>query len=158
VTKKVKNYLDLPRDMNDHWLWICAIDAYDYNDTAPLSKLIRESEQIPEMFRVVIAGIVQGERRPNKKAATKLKLPASERMKIAGSLSLVLGLIDAFKYQDLGGLADRQAKEPIDVMRELEADAREIMIKAANDLNVSVETIENVLRDLRKKIEDWPNV
>lgn len=157
MAKKVKGFLDAPRDMRDHWLWICAIDAYDYNDSEPLSKLIRETEQIPTMFKDVIADIVQGERRPNKKAAAKLKLPASERMQIAGTLSGVLGIVEAFK-RGLNGVADKQSKEPIDVLRELEADARIIMIEAASDLNVSLETLENLLRDFRKKIEDWPNV
>ena len=43
-------------------------------------------------------------------------------------------------------------------MRKLEGDAREAVEDTARMLGVSVETMENLLRDLRKKIENFPDV
>jgi hypothetical protein len=160
VVKKVKNFSswDLPPDMQENWKWVCALDAYDYDDPEPLSKLITSSEQIPKMLRKAVVDIIQGKRKPNKKAAAKLKVPASERMRLAGTVSCVLGIIDTFKYEGLDSIASDNMQEPIDLLREMEMEAKELIKQAANDVDVSTETIENLLRDFRKKIEDWPNV
>jgi hypothetical protein len=91
-------------------------------------------------------------------------------MKIAGSISVVMMLIDTLKYDaidesvnDLSGvsmLAEQpdQDRKPIDVTRELEQKARSIIEKSARELEVSTETIENLLRALRAKMEAYPNV
>ena len=160
----ITNFINIPIRMNDLWDWVVALDAWDYCDPDPLSKLIIK-EQIPEEFLKVIADIVSGKRKPNKKGASKLKIPAKERMEIAGSISTVLGLIDLIKYkaiypEGIGvvGIGARKGEEPIDVKRELESEARELMQSCCKDLNVSQETVENLLRDLRKKINMWPVV
>jgi len=160
MAKKVKNFTswDLPPDMQENWKWVCALDAYDFDDPEPLSELITVSEQIPKMLRQAVADVIQGKRKPNKKAAAKLKLPASERMKFAGTVSCLLSIVDAFKYGDLDGVADRLSIEPIDALRGLEDDAREIIKQASDDFGISIETTENLLRDFRRKIEYWPNV
>lgn len=150
--------------MRELWHWIVAVDAYDYCDPEPLSDLIVK-EQIPTEFIQAVANIISGKRKPNKKAASKLKIPARERMKIAGAISVNLGLIDGFKFDAINpegigvtGIGAREGREPIDVKRDLESEARELMHSCCENLNISQETLENLLRDMRKKIKMWPDV
>ncbi|MDT8321814.1 MAG: hypothetical protein RQ826_14935 [Xanthomonadales bacterium] len=176
---KTRNYRlwreqGMPRAMHDAWQWVCAVDAYDFDHRQPLADLVK-SEPVPEELRPIIAEIVAGNRPPNKKRAAKLKIPADERMKIAGSISAVLGLVDAVKYDIVderylgkgvtmighrdGRDPGRPRFEPNDpVISELETEARKIIAGSAEQLGVSIETIENLLRDLRGKMERYPNI
>ena len=90
-------------------------------------------------------------------------------MKSAGTISVILGLIDTLKHEEIidddGYLvraiqhgADRRMREPVDELRELELEARDLISSAASDLGVSVETIENLIRDMRLKIARWPKI
>lgn len=165
------NFPSMSAEMMSEWSWVCAIDAFDYCQPEPLAELIR-SEPIPQNLRPVIASIVTGQRQPNKKAAAKLKLPADERLRIAGSLSTVLALIEIIKHgavdpslpglRGVNMLSDclerGKGREPVEILRELEAEARQVIEDTAKQFNVSVETIENLLRDMRRKIADYPNV
>lgn len=161
------NYgFDMPSEMQEAWDWVVAIDAWDYAHPELLAKLIA-TEHIPESLRPVISSIISGERKPNLKTAKKLKIPAEERMKIAGTVSCVLGLIDAIKFDSycditnsrgISGIAERKGLEPIEVKKDLEEEARNLILLAADEAKVSAETIENLVRDLRKKMKLWPNI
>jgi hypothetical protein len=165
---KTRNYGDAFNSrFNEVFPWVVALDAFDFNDRQPLEELMA-SEPVPEELRPAIAKIISGERKPNLKAAEKLKIPASERMKIAGSISVCLMLIDTFKYRAIDEryiektgvrmYGERFGKEPIEVTRELEQKARSIIENSARELEVSTETIENLLRALRAKMGAYPNV
>jgi len=133
-----------------------------------------DSEPAPEEIRPIIAEIVRGNRKPNKKAAAKLKLPAEERMKIAGSVSVCLGLIDALKFDAIDAkfpglrgasyLAEsehargRIDREPVEIVRNLEGESRNVYEMGADDLGVSTETIEDLVRDMRRKMESFPSL
>lgn len=156
------------RRMLDLWDWVAAIDAFDFNDPKPLNAL-RALQSDPPELRNVLASIDAGDRQPNRKAAAKLKIPAAERMKVAATLSGVLGLIETLKTQEIfdgsGELrraieigADRRRREPIDEVRELEAATRKLIADTAKSLGVSVEAVENLLRDMRRKVANWPNI
>jgi hypothetical protein len=154
------------------WEWIVALDAFDYNDSEPLFHLMNSEKPIPEELRPAIAMIIAGTRKPNLRAAAKLKMPAAERMQIAGSLSVVLGMINELKTDEQIDLsdedwphrrsidikADREGVEPLQIKRMLENRAKDAIGRAARSLNVSVETIENIIRDLRTKLIKYPNV
>lgn len=163
---RVTNFIGMPKRIRDVWPWIVAIDAFDYCAPDKLADLIA-SEPIPEELRPVIAKIIKGDRKPNQRKAAKLKLPADERLEIAGGVSIALGLIDVFKYETIDSripgkgvsvLAERKCREPEELMRELEAKARKIIKESADQLGVSVETVENALREFRKKVDNYPNV
>lgn len=158
------NLLSAPEAFRAAWEWVVALDAYDYGDRRPLADLIGRDE-IPADLRKIIACIIAGDRKPNLKAAAKLKVPAAERMRIAGSLSVVLDLGDRLRVgRDPEGLrhldrgADRFGQEAIDAVRWIENESRQAVDDTATQLGVSVETIENLLRELRKKIEKYPNI
>lgn len=166
---RARNFTDIPRRMNEIWPWIVAIDAYDFADPDPLARLLRGPDPIPPEVQPVLADIVAGSRPPNRKAAAKLKVPAAERMKVAGSVSVIAGLVDVLKRSDLNDSAGnpvqgpemaaaRDGVETIDKIRKLEGVARKQIASAARDFGVSVETIENLLRDLRQKIEKFPTL
>jgi len=175
---RTKNYIrigeEMPRAMHEAWRWVCAIDAWDYCHPQPLADMVK-SGPAPEELRPIIAAIVNGERKPNRKAAAKLKIPAEERMKIAGSISVVLGLIDVTKYDIVESaqpgkgvtmIGNRDGRDPgrpriephNPVITELEAEARDVIDDAARQLGVSVETVENLLRDLRGKMKRYPDI
>ena len=144
--------------------WIAAIDSWDYCDESLLADLILNSD-IPQELRPIISSIIKNERKQNKRAAAHLKIPAKERMAIAQSLSIILGLIDDFKSATvisgeslLEWQGNRKGQEPIEVKRELESEAKNIIISTAEELGVSTETIENLLRDFRKKMASYPLV
>lgn len=159
--------------INEVWEWVVALDAYDFNCVEPLATLVA-TKAIPDDLRPIFASIISGQRKPNLKAAAKLKVPAAERMQIAGTLSAVLGLIDMFKHDKIYDLAyglsarversaieikaDSSGTDPIDVVRDLERRRQKAITTAARHFSVSIETIENLLRDLRKKMKDYPNI
>lgn len=151
----------MPHRMQELWPWVSALDAWDYCDSRPLSVLVKK-EPIPDELRGALSDIIAGRRKANKKGAAKLKIPAAERMKIAGTLSVVMGLADVFTMKgvepSLDENADRQGVEPIEIIKQLNEEKRRIVQDTASDYDVSVETIENLLRDLREKINKWPSV
>lgn len=162
---RTTNFINMPIRMNDLWKWVVALDSWDYCDPEPLSELLLKEHTIPPEFLQPLADIISGKRKPNKKAASKLKIPPRERMKIAGSISLVLGLVNALKFDAIYpegkgsvGIGAQQGREPQEVLRELESKHRRTMESARKDLDVSPETIKNLLRDLRRKIDNWPIV
>ena len=155
---RVKNFgLSMPREMHDTQEWLFAIDAYDYDDPEPLALLFESGEEVPPAYKAIIADIIRGKRKPNKRAAAKLKLPARERLSIAAEVSLALGVIDALKA-GVERMADRKAIETVEALRLCEEEAQNFINEYAEKYMVSTETIENILRDLRKKAENWPNV
>lgn len=159
------SYLDAPRRMLETWDWTCALVAFDYGDRAPLAELVGK-EPIPPEFLGAVSAIIAGTRKPNLRAAAKAKIPAAERMRIAGSVSLVIGLTEILRAapQREGfttgaqEIADRKGREPIEVVRELQSIARGQIAAAAEELGVSAEAIEDLLRELRRRISDWPAV
>jgi hypothetical protein len=150
------------RRLREVWDWVVAIDAFDHGAPGQLEDLVRGNAEIPDELRPALADIIAGRRRPNRKAAGKLKVPAEERLKIAAAVSAVHGLIDALKANqldaDIEWAAERRRVEPAAVLREIETHRKAYMAGVASDLGVSVETIENLLRDLRKKVASWPRV
>jgi hypothetical protein len=155
---RVKNFgFGMPRELHDTQEWFCAIDAFDFADPQPLTELILSGTPIPPAYKQAIADIIAGVRKPNKKAAAKLKVPARERMHIACGLSILLGLNDVLK-RGSERIAERKCVEPIEVIRRLEKDASKLIKKKADQYDISVETVENLLRDLRKKAEKFPIV
>jgi hypothetical protein len=152
-----------PKRLNETWPWFKAIYAYDYADPKPLSELIR-SEPIPPEYIDAVADIVASEREPepNRKAAAKFKegLPAAKRMQIARSLDSKSRFRDFFlsSPQHTQNVADTQRIEPIDNRRFLQNEFRQDFEKSAKSYNVSTETLENLVREFRKRIARWPVV
>jgi hypothetical protein len=159
--------IELPSRLHELWPWFAAVWSFDYGDPAPLAELIRAGD-VPIEFRVAVADIAQGIRKPNLRAAAKAKIPASERAKLAASISVILGLRDSIKFRALGpneslrpgavSVGDYCQQEPIEVMREADERGREIMLMAAEEFRVSLETIENLMREARDRLSRWPVV
>jgi len=159
---------EAPPRLNECWDWFGAVWAFDYGDPGPLSALVR-SGQIPLEFNDVVADIVSGIRKPNKKAAAKAKIPPSERANLAATLSSMYGLIETIKWgtweldrQHLKPgaitIADRLGVEPVDVLQELKADRDGVIADACRSFSVSQETLENLMREARQRIARWPSV
>lgn len=154
--------------INETWAWFCAVCAYDFGDVAPLAELIR-TEDAPQEYRGAVADIVAGVRKPNKRAAAKLKLPAAEMMQMAACVEVVIGIADDIKVRTIAfgapegmlgakGLAWVRGEEPIDVIRRADAFVKVAYTTASSELGVSIETIENLVRELRRRISMWPHV
>lgn len=160
------------KQIADSWPWICALDAFDFGATKRLSDLVA-SRDIPAELRPALARIISGDRKPNAKRGSKLKVPAECRMAIAGAISQALGEIDDVEFgrlRDLSkfdtfeearileAMADSLRQEPNDIRNYLNDVRRNVIERSAEALGVSIETVENMLRDLRKKIENYPDV
>ena len=153
----------------EDWDWIKAMDAYDFADTSPLAELLRSERAIPANIRLKIAEIVEGERKPNRKAAAKLKVDPQERLEIAAKLSYKLGVVDLYKKgphvdleypgeghtKKLDYMADESGLEPEEILRFLEQNSKKVIEETAHDAGVSVSTLQNWLRDFRKVVEQY---
>ncbi|WP_377894215.1 hypothetical protein [Alteromonas sp. R78001] len=160
------NYPDAPVRMQELWHWISAIDAWDYKDPAPLAELVIQ-ENIPNELKPIVSKILLGDRK-QKRAS---KIPANERMEIAKVISGIFHMIDDLRYRkvcasyglgDNSGasivVAEQKVIEPEELIGKLHSSHAELLENTAQQLGVSVETVENLLRDMRKKIQNWPNV
>lgn len=136
--------------------WFFAIYAWDYCDPEPLAELIM-MEPIPAEYRAVVAAIISGKRPQKTKAAAKLKITARTHYKIVRELAADLSMreIDK-KYAD--ETADRNGREPIEIIRGAEKYYRDRIATMAQQHGVSTETIENLLREMKKRFSDWPVV
>jgi hypothetical protein len=161
------NWLNISRELNDTLEWFVAVDAYDYCDPEPLADLIGSPEPIPEPYRIAVADILTGKRKQKKKAAAKLKVPAKQRMDVAVGVAIIAGIIDDIQFNylnletgetGLNALADSKGLEPSHMKADMANDRIIFMQEQADEWGVSVETIENLLRDLRKKARAWPSV
>lgn len=159
--------MELPNRLNELWDWFSAVWAWDYNDPRQLSELIRKSEgRIPNEFVPVIADIVSGVRKPNKKAGAKLMIPASSLGAVSGYLLIMRDLSGALRTRaDYGtekrgaaAVAEYKGMKTIDVIRRLERKMGEAKEKGANAFGITEETIERLLREANRRIKKWPEV
>lgn len=157
------HYENAPLRMQELWEWVVAMDAFDHGDRAPLSLLIRSQPIPPEMVEP-IAAIIEGQRVP-KRGSKRLKIPAAERMQIAATISVIQHLCDMFRLESnhiglrfVEQAAARRRTEVKDVVDHLHATYRKPVEQAAQQLGVSTETIEILLRDMRELIGRWPTV
>lgn len=155
-------------ELREAWPWIWALDAFDYGDPSMLADLVA-SQEIPAKLRPQIAKIVTGERRPSKKGAAKIKVQPKERMELAAAVSVLVGLYDRLKLDwatdgdgearpllEIG--ADKARIEPIEQKRRLEALARRAIVGRAEAYGICEETVEDLVRTLRKKLTSYPDV
>jgi hypothetical protein len=152
--------LDVPPRMNELWEWVNAIYAYDFGDREPIAELVKAGE-IPKEFRLTVANIIAGTREPNYKAGAKLKIPAREGMKVAGTVATNLGLCDAVK-KNAKWITENNPRffsvDAIEIVRSLEGEARKIVSDAARDLRVSEDTIISLLQEMARRVDRWPVV
>lgn len=142
--------------------WIIAIDAWDYCDPSLLGEMLSR-HPIPIELRPVIASIITGERKQNKRAAAKLKTPAGHRLIWAGIYAeLKEGVIDATlarkTMHDYHDKADKMGIEPVELQSILRDRARKFDVEVAELAGVSVETLKNTYLELRNKIKNYPNI
>ena len=145
--------------------WIIAIDAWDYCDPTILNKMLRR-HPIPFELQPVIADIVSGVRKPNKKAAAKLKIPAGHRMIFVG-LYLVLkdSVIDGALKREIKGEfgdyhleAERRGIEVLELLRDYQEGAREFKKEWADTAGISVEALDNMVDSIKDKIKKYPHI
>lgn len=149
----------VPPSLRKLWPWFNAVSAWDWGDPGPLGEIV-QSEPIPEEFREAIADILMGDRN-RQKNWQKGKIPAAERMVIAATVSAHIDHCRAIRSNNLEGdesLADQLEMEPIDMVYLMHATVRSVVADVAQEFDVSVETVENLLRDMRARINRWPVV
>lgn len=146
------------------WPWFCAVWAFDYDDPEPLSKLIR-TQPIPDELRNLIADIVLGQRKPNKKAAVKTKIPAAKRGDIffkdcqtrfirdaLTPLSLRLLERDTIRY----GLTPI---EPIELMRSMELMGKcDLTDKLQDAYGASRSVLTKIRSEGYERARKWPDI
>ena len=144
------------------WPWFCAVWAFDYDDPKPLSKLIR-TQPIPDELRDLIADIVLGKRKPQKKAAVKAKIPAAQRgsvfyehmqAKFACDLVSVLTM----KTFENDPFFRRHPMESIDVKRSMESLRRAELEKLPSAYDAKLPVIDAIRREGIDRVNKWPKV
>ena len=142
----------------DKLRWCGALVAFDYCDTGPLAALVR-GEAIPLELRSVIASIIAGDRKPNRRAAAKSKVDAAERLQIGATVDALLVTIAELKHPEITEpWADLRQAEPADAILRLNEWIERVYLVASDRLAVSRETVENLVREYRQKMQDWPRV
>ena len=149
-----------PARFSELWDWIAALDAWDYCDPEPLEKMIHR-EPIPEELRKAICDIISGRRQQKRKAAAKSKVPAAKRMHLAHLFSVVSGMRERIVSDPemLDRFAEREGTEPREFIQIFDKTAKFVRRHMAEtEYGISDETVENLVRDVRQKIRDWPDV
>ena len=161
---------DAPPDMVDAWRWVVAMAAWDYGDPSELSELLADEVPIPPEFAHAIAAVVRGDRPRMLKAGAKLKVQAGRLFQVATGVSASIAYIDHLKFDfsdpSIGPARGARAisevdgveLSPIEVIRQLEADAELLVKNAADALGVPVATIRFALRELNARIARWPEI
>lgn len=138
--------------------WSGAMVAFDFCDSSLLADLVA-NEPVPRDLRPVIAAIISGERKPNRKKAAASKVDAAERFHAGAVVCAVMDLIDDLNHSAVTGpAADRMGIEPIEAVNRLNRHREKAYQVAQDSLGVSRETVEDLVREYRKKVQDWPNV
>jgi hypothetical protein len=150
--------IDAPRRMQDTWAWVNAFCAFDFNDPQILADLIVK-EAVPPEYRQALADVVTGVRKPDKRAAVKLKVPANLMMVYAMSIDSSVGFVEYIHHHKaLDRIAEREQKNPSDIIAKWQATGQEHVGLAMKDFKVSKETIKNLMREMRTRIDRWPVV
>lgn len=158
---------EFPREILDAWGWVMAFYAWDHGDPQKLKELILSDQELPRELKPALAARISGERKPNKKAASQQKIPAADRMLIAMHFSTAMyfskanetfGLAGSDDQRYIDWVADRDRKEVLEVKRSMRKHRRLAAKKVSERFGISVETLENIVRDMRKKAREYPDV
>ena len=160
-----------PEEMKKYFYWVVALDAWDYCNSEPLSKLMRH-HAVPEVLRPIIAKIISGERKQKSKANT-LKVPAGHRLlyisaimglEFIASLPLRNAIIvtddngDRIHESNLSMMATREGVEISEIKKEIERNKLQCRNIIANEYNVSQYTIKDLKKILKDKVNQWPDL
>ena len=158
---------EFPQQVLDAWGWVMAFDAWDHGNPQLLKELILSDEVMPSELKPALAKRISGEKMPKTKSAAQHKIPAASRMLIAMHFSTSMYFSKANETFGLSGLgdqryiewlADKDRKEIVAVKRGMQRYRRAAAGKVAERFGISVETLENIVRDMRKKSRVYPDV
>ncbi|WP_150298863.1 hypothetical protein [Pseudomonas profundi] len=142
--------------------WIVAIDAWDHCDSSILEEMLKR-HPLPFELQPVIAGIVSGARKQRRKAAAKLRVPAGHRMFVAGLYAeLKRSVIDTTlkrkSCNDYHDVADAKGIEVAEYRKELLRYAADFKNEWAENAGISVETLDNMVDEIKLKIKNYPKI
>jgi hypothetical protein len=147
-----------PTSEADKHKWTAALVSFDYCDPNLLAAMI-ENEPVPVELRSVISAIIKGARRPNMRAGAKSKVPAAERFQIGATVGAMLETIADMKHPAITeNYANENGVEPKDAIIRLNRYIDQVYNLATDRLEVSRETVENIVREWRKNRAKWPDV
>ena len=155
--KTIEIRTHIPNRLRELWDWFEAVYEWDWGDPDLLAALIH-TEQIPPEFQIAVAEIVAEVRpRPN---YGKSVLSAQHRLFMAKES------IDLAEFRDnilsdnetIEKISDEEGKEPIEVIRDLQNAFRIEIESRAKANGASVDTMKNIRRDFKSRIDRWPTV
>ncbi|WP_233078826.1 hypothetical protein [Rheinheimera soli] len=156
-------WLDLaPERMCVLFNWVAALEAWDYCDPEPLSKMIA-IHTIPPEFMEIVASIVSGTRRPNKKGAAKLRgvLP-SQRMFVAATIlalrTIPEAALDSIHADTRSRIAEERGVDLMVIRRELEGKLRKTDRRFAEICGLSVDGVKDLTESLKYKCKNFPKL
>lgn len=142
--------------------WIIAIDSWDYCDPEPLNLMIQK-HPLPEELRPVIADIITGKRKQNRKAAAKLKCPAAHRLLSAGMYrmlkhNVINATLQRKTLHDYHDKADEMGVEVIELRKIYQSKSKEFQEEWATGMRMGVEAFQDLVLYLDDKIKNYPNI
>ena len=152
---KLKHHI--PERMEEIWDWIVCLDAWDSGEPDYLSEYIL-NEEIPEELKKPISDIISGRRKPNLKGKGKYKIEPLLRWYIGRIVIYERQAVEQEKARAAFSGEDGEAelREPIKVIRDLEAHMKGVISLFASAFKVSEKTIENSYETVTTKIKNWP--
>lgn len=168
-TGYVKEFPEFPPEIIDAWGWIWAFHAWDHGEPEKLKNLILSEDPMPSALKPALAKRISGEKKPNKKRSAKLSHSVDDRMIIGLKVSTHLwfskanetwGMVDEGddRQRYIDAVATAQLREPIEIKNSMRAYRREINKSVAKRFDISVETLENILREIRDLAKRYPDV
>ena len=142
--------------------WIVSIDAWDLDDPELLGIMLK-NHPVPVELRPVISDIVLGIRKPNKRAAAKLKCPAGHRLILAGIYRMLKhdvtdSTLKRKTLHDYHSTAAEKGIEVIDLKKQYLEAARNLKSEWASEMGLGTEALDNLCAALESKIKNYPNI
>ncbi len=141
--------------------WIAAIDSWDFNDAKPLEEMLT-NHPIPFELQPILVDIISGKRKQNIKSSVKQKVPAAHRIVVAGIYKSFRQISETVISKQVGfdyhNLADDIGIEPIELLNQYRDCQREYDIQFAKSLGISLVTLRGLVKNLNKKLNNYPKI
>lgn len=136
------------------WDWFEAIYLWEYGEKHKLAALILE-RPIPEVFRRKISDIVNGEAKPNIKAASKLSLTPYEWLNIHVDMHEWYEQIVNKAKQEIKNYPEKERPTQEELLEILYEQRVKLFKRTASKYSVTYNTVKNAHLKFQEKLTHW---
>jgi hypothetical protein len=136
------------------WRYGLAIWCWDRGDRDPMALQVINGYPIPNQLAPVVGDCIRGRREPNLKAVAKHKMPATNAAVAAARLAAIIDTERGVRDNAEALAEARQPhREPAEEVADSHARVRAAKKALATECGISVETLEETERALRRFVE-----